>query len=49
MKFAAIFPGQGSQSKGMLSELAETQSVVIDTFNEASDVLGYDVWQLVAK
>jgi [acyl-carrier-protein] S-malonyltransferase len=42
-----VFPGQGSQSVGMLAELAEQHAVVIDTFEEASDVLGYDLWTLV--
>jgi len=39
-----IFPGQGSQSVGMLSELAQAFPVVKETFREASDVLGYDLW-----
>jgi len=47
MSFAFIFPGQGSQSVGMLSELAENNSIVINTFAEASDALGYDLWSLV--
>ena len=47
MSFAFIFPGQGSQSVGMLAELAESHSVVADTFKEASDALGYDLWALV--
>lgn len=42
-----IFPGQGSQKVGMLSELAGQHSQVLDTFAEASSVLGYDLWQLV--
>jgi [acyl-carrier-protein] S-malonyltransferase len=42
-----IFPGQGSQQVGMLAELAAAHPVVTATFNEASDVLGYDLWQLV--
>ena len=46
-KFAIVFPGQGSQAVGMLAELAEKFSVVIDTFAEASEVLGYDLWALV--
>lgn len=44
---AFIFPGQGSQSVGMLAQLAEAHPVVLDTFKEASDVLGYDLWALV--
>jgi [acyl-carrier-protein] S-malonyltransferase len=44
---AMIFPGQGSQSVGMLSELADHYPQVDETFSEASDMLGYDLWQLV--
>jgi [acyl-carrier-protein] S-malonyltransferase len=44
---AFVFPGQGSQAVAMLSSLADTFSVVKETFNEASDVLGYDLWSLV--
>ena len=47
MKIAMVFPGQGSQSVGMLKELAEAEPVVAATFGEASKVLGYDLWQLV--
>ena len=43
---AIVFPGQGSQSPGMLSELAESESSIKETFTQASDVLGYDLWQL---
>lgn len=46
MPIAVVFPGQGSQSIGMLSEAAQEWSVVGDTFEEASGVLGYDLWQL---
>ena len=42
-----IFPGQGSQSVGMLAELADHHPQVDETFSEASDMLGYDLWQLV--
>ncbi|WP_415891383.1 ACP S-malonyltransferase [Neptuniibacter sp. SY11_33] len=44
---AFVFPGQGSQQVGMLSELAETHPVIKNTFAEASEVLGYDLWGLV--
>jgi len=44
---AIVFPGQGSQSLGMLSGLASGHSQVVDVFEQASDVLGYDLWRLV--
>lgn len=46
-KFAIAFPGQGSQSVGMLAELVEQHAVVSETFAEASEVLGYDLLNLV--
>ncbi|QPB83824.1 ACP S-malonyltransferase [Pseudoalteromonas rubra] len=46
-KIALLFPGQGSQSVGMLAELLETSQVVQDTFAEASAALGYDLVKLV--
>ncbi len=46
-KFAVVFPGQGSQAVGMLAELGEIHEVVKNTFNEAAEVLGYDLWALV--
>lgn len=45
-KTAFVFPGQGSQHLGMLSQLAEQESIILSTFNEASEVLGYDLWNL---
>ncbi|MES9850006.1 MAG: ACP S-malonyltransferase [Candidatus Thiodiazotropha sp.] len=45
--FGIVFPGQGSQSVGMLSELAAAHPIVSQTFAEATDVLGYDLWELV--
>lgn len=47
MSTAFIFPGQGSQSIGMMNALAESGTVIQDTFSEASSVLGYDLWELV--
>jgi [acyl-carrier-protein] S-malonyltransferase len=41
-----LFPGQGSQSVGMLSALGDAEPVVVETFREASAVLGYDLWAL---
>ncbi|CAH0539246.1 ACP S-malonyltransferase [Vibrio marisflavi] len=46
-KFSIVFPGQGSQVVGMLSELGEQYDVVKQTFSEASEALGYDLWALV--
>lgn len=46
---AFVFPGQGSQSLGMLSELGSQQAVVRDTFAEASAALGYDLWALTQQ
>lgn len=46
---AYVFPGQGSQSVGMLAEVAAAYPVVGETFAEASSVLGYDLWQLVQQ
>lgn len=46
-KFAIAFPGQGSQSVGMLAEIASVYPVVKATFDEASQVLGYDLFALV--
>ena len=44
--YAIVFPGQGSQAVGMLKELAATYPQVQNTYNEASEVLGYDLWDL---
>ena len=48
-KFAIAFPGQGSQSVGMLAEIASVYPVVKATFDEASQVLGYDLFTLVME
>ncbi|OTA16156.1 putative malonyl-CoA transacylase [Xenorhabdus vietnamensis] len=47
--FAMVFPGQGSQSLGMLADLASEYPLVEQTFAEASVVLGYDLWTLVQQ
>src|SRR2546430_17041794 len=49
MSFAFVFPGQGSQSVGMLGALATADSAVRATFDEASRVLGFDMWKLVSE
>ncbi len=49
MSLAFVFPGQGSQAIGMLAELAEQHIEVQATFEAASGVLGYDLWQLVQQ
>lgn len=46
MKFAFVFPGQGSQSVGMMAGFDSLPSVR-ETFVEASDILGQDLWQMV--
>ena len=46
---AVVFPGQGSQSVGMLKEYAETWEQVATTFGQASEVLGYDLWDIVCN
>ncbi|HAT1866310.1 ACP S-malonyltransferase [Legionella pneumophila] len=47
VKTAFVFPGQGSQSIGMLSDFMPQYTVITDVFAEASDALGYDLWGLV--
>jgi [acyl-carrier-protein] S-malonyltransferase len=46
MSIAFLFPGQGSQSVGMMSSLAPLSPCIQETFREASDVLGVDLWRL---
>ena len=48
MKFAFVFPGQGSQSIGMVQALAESYPVVKQTYEEASDAISVDLWKLVS-
>lgn len=47
MKLAFVFPGQGSQAVGMLADLAAAYPTVGETFAEASELLGFDLWQMV--
>ncbi|MDA9003892.1 ACP S-malonyltransferase [bacterium] len=48
-QLAFVFPGQGSQQVGMLSSIASDFPIVTSTFSEASEVLGYDLWQLAKE
>ena len=47
MTFACVFPGQGAQKVGMMSGLADVYPEVPQTFSEASEILGEDLWELV--
>ncbi len=47
--YAYVFPGQGSQSVGMMTAWEDHQSTVVDIFTEASDRLGYDLWAVVSE
>jgi [acyl-carrier-protein] S-malonyltransferase len=49
MKYSIVFPGQGSQSLGMLSDLHSNFSVVNEIFQEASDALGVDLWKIAQE
>ena len=49
MAFAALFPGQGSQTVGMLADFETEYPDIKETFNEASDALGYDLWVLAQE
>ena len=49
MSLAFVFPGQGSQSVGMMNALAAEFPIVKQTFAEASDALGYDLWEVVVN
>src|SRR3970282_677262 len=49
MTLAFVFPGQGSQSVGMMRDLAAKFPVVRQTFDEASHALGYNLWLIVEQ
>ena len=48
-KVAYVFPGQGSQSVGMLADLAQNHHLILDVFTQVSERLGYDLWNLVQQ
>ena len=48
-QLAVVFPGQGSQSVGMLADMATEHTLISETFAEASAVLNYDLWDLVSN
>ncbi|NBX84090.1 MAG: [acyl-carrier-protein] S-malonyltransferase [Gammaproteobacteria bacterium] len=47
MKLACMFPGQGSQSVGMLKSIGESSDIIVNTFQEAQSVLSIDFWSMV--
>ena len=49
MSYGFIFPGQGSQSVGMMADLAQNFPIVKTLYEEASHILGYDLWQIVQE
>ena len=49
MEFAFVFPGQGSQSIGMVKELSESFSIVRECYQEASDAIEVDLWKIVQE
>jgi [acyl-carrier-protein] S-malonyltransferase len=49
MSWGFVFPGQGAQEVGMLSDLADQEAVIRDCFAEAGDALSLDLWQIVAE
>lgn len=49
MKYALVFPGQGSQSVGMLSDVYDNFTIVKDIFNQASDAIGIDLWKIAKE
>ena len=49
MEFVTVFPGQGSQSVGMMDDLAASYPVVKQTFQAASDAIETDLWEMVVN
>jgi [acyl-carrier-protein] S-malonyltransferase len=49
MRLACMFPGQGSQSVGMLKGVYDTDAIITTTFDEASAILGFNLWQMVQE
>lgn len=49
MRFAAVFPGQGSQTIGMLADLAKNHKEIEHTFQEGSDIIRKDLWKLITE
>lgn len=49
VKTAFVFPGQGSQSIGMLADFELQYSIIVKTFAEASEAVGYDLWNLIQQ
>ena len=47
MKYSIVFPGQGSQSLGMMSDLNQNFPIVNEIFQEASDAIGVDLWKIM--
>lgn len=48
-KIAVVFPGQGSQSVGMMTHWGDFQDVVTDVYAQASEALGYNLWEIVSE
>jgi len=48
-KIAVVFPGQGSQSVGMMTRWGDFQDVVTDVYAQASEALGYNLWEIVSE
>lgn len=48
-QIAYVFPGQGSQSVGMMTAWEDYQSLVSEVFTEAADATGYDIWKIVSE